>query len=97
MEIFQVEGTLVCTQRVEGLRHSSLRVLKNASGKRQVAVDPVGVNPGNWVFTASGSAARYAAESFEVLTDLTVCGIIDHWPPREEASASTDAAASAQD
>ncbi len=84
MEIFQVEGTLVCTQRVEGLRHSSLRVLKSSSGNRQVAVDPVGVNPGNWVFTASGSAARYAAESFEVLTDLTVCGIIDNWPPPED-------------
>ena len=84
MEIFQVEGTLVCTQRVDGLRHSSLRVLKSTSGKLQVAVDPVGVNPGNWVFTASGSAARYAAESFEVLTDLTVCGIIDDWPPQED-------------
>ena len=95
MEIFQVEGTLVCTQRVEGLRHSSLRVLKNASGKRQVAVDPVGVNPGNWVFTASGSAARYAAESFEVLTDLTVCGIIDNWPQPEEASDTGETAASA--
>lgn len=95
MEIFQVEGTLVCTQRVEGLRHSSLRVLKNASGKRQVAVDPVGVNPGNWVFTASGSAARYAAESFEVLTDLTVCGIIDNWPQPEETPDRTDAPAPA--
>ena len=95
MEIFQVEGTLVCTQRVEGLRHSSLRVLKSASGKLQVAVDPVGVNPGNWVFTASGSAARYAAESFEVLTDLTVCGIIDFWPPQEETTESAGASASA--
>jgi carboxysome peptide B len=95
MEIFQVQGTLVCTQRVEGLRHSSLRVLKNASGKLQVAVDPVGVNPGNWVFTASGSAARYAAESFEVLTDLTVCGIIDHWPPPGDTPESADAQASA--
>jgi ethanolamine utilization protein EutN len=84
MEIFQVEGPLVCTQRIEGLRHSSLRVLKSASGKLQVAVDPVGVRPGNWVFTASGSAARYAAESFDVLTDLTVCGIIDYWPPPED-------------
>lgn len=97
MEIFQVEGTLVCTQRIEGLRHSSLRVLKNASGKRQVAVDPVGVNPGNWVFTASGSAARYAAESFEVLTDLTVCGIIDHWPPLDETPESADVPASTGD
>jgi carboxysome peptide B len=96
MDIFQVEGTLVCTQRVAGLRHSSLRVLKSASGKRQVAVDPVGVNPGNWVFTASGSAARYAAESFEVLTDLTVCGIIDNWPPPADDDEKTDAAASGE-
>jgi carboxysome peptide B len=95
MEIFQVEGTLVCTQRVEGLMHSSLRVLKSASGKRQVAVDPVGVNPGNWVFTASGSAARYAAESFEVLTDLTVCGIIDFWPQPEGNADGNETAASA--
>ena len=95
MEIFQVEGPLVCTQRVEGLRHSSLRVLRSASGALQVAVDPVGVNPGNWVFTASGSAARYAAESFEVLTDLTVCGIIDNWPPPAETRDSADAPASA--
>lgn len=95
MEIFQVEGTLVCTQRVAGLRHSSLRVLKSTNGKLQVAVDPVGVNPGNWVFTASGSAARYAAESFEVLTDLTVCGIIDDWPPHEETPGSAGAAAPA--
>ena len=95
MEIFQVEGTLVCTQRIEGLRHSSLRVLRNASGKLQVAVDPVGVNPGNWVFTASGSAARYAAESFKVLTDLTVCGIIDYWPPQDDPPQPAAASASA--
>ena len=95
MEIHQVEGTLICTQRVAGLGHSSLRVLRNASGKLQVAVDPVGVNPGNWVFTASGSAARYAAESFDVLTDLTVCGIIDHWPPEDAIRNSADAPASA--
>jgi ethanolamine utilization protein EutN len=87
MEIHQVQGTLVCTQRVDGLMHSSLRVLRNAAGKLQVAVDPVGVNPGNWVFTASGSAARYATDSFEVLTDLTVCGIIDDWPPMDETPA----------
>lgn len=91
MEIFQVEGTLVCTQRVAGLGHSSLRILRDGRGKRQVAVDPVGVNPGNWVFTASGSAARYAADSFEVLTDLTVCGIIDDWPPEEDTQVSADA------
>jgi ethanolamine utilization protein EutN len=80
MEILQVEAPLVCTHRIEGLQHVSLRVLRNVqTGKRQVAVDPVGCREGNWVFTAMGSAARYAAGDYEVLTDLTICGIIDDW------------------
>jgi ethanolamine utilization protein EutN len=81
VEILQVESALVCTQRVDGLQAVSLRVLRSASGTRQVAVDPVGAREGNWVFTVLGSAARYAAGDFEVLTDLTIGGIIDHWEP----------------
>ena len=78
MEILKVEAPLVCTYRVSGLQKVSLRVLCNpATGKRQVAVDPVGCREGNWVFTSMGSAARYAAGDFEILTDLTICGIID--------------------
>ena len=79
MDIYQAEKTLVCTSRVPGLKQMSLRVLRNASGGKVVATDPVGVREGNWVFTASGSAARYAAGDFEVLTDLTIAGIIDNW------------------
>lgn len=79
MEILQVAEPLVCTRRVEGLRDKSLRVLRDRNGKIQVAVDPIGVRPGNWVFTSSGSAARYAAGDFRVLTDLTIAGIIDFW------------------
>jgi len=88
MEIFQVESPLVCTRRIEGLKHISLRVLRSAGGKRQVAVDPVGARYGNHVFTVSGSAARYAAGDFGVLTDLTIGGIIDRW---EEETAPVDA------
>jgi ethanolamine utilization protein EutN len=80
MEILRVEAPLVCTRRVDGLNKVSLRVLRDAAGKRQVAVDAVGAREGNWVFTVSGSAARYAAGDFSVLTDLTIGGIIDHWP-----------------
>ncbi len=79
MEILQVTSDLVCTQRVEGLYSASLRVLRDAKGKLSVAVDPVGVPPGKWVFAISGSAARYAAGDFRVLTDLTIGGIIDGW------------------
>ena len=81
MEIMQVIGSLVCTQRVAGLDHCYLRVLRTSKGKINVAVDPVGVSVGNWVFTASGSAARFACPNPEVLTDLTIGGIIDFWRP----------------
>ena len=79
MDIYQAEKTLVCTSRVPGLKQMSLRVLRNASGGKVVATDPVGVREGNWVFTASGSAARYAAGDFDIHTDLTIAGIIDNW------------------
>lgn len=79
MEIMQVEKPLACTRRVAGLRDISLRVLRDSAGKQVVAVDPVGSREGNWVFTSSGSAARFAACDFRILTDLTVAGIIDFW------------------
>ncbi len=84
MQILQVEGSLVCTSRVEGLKHSVFRIVRDDAGKRQAATDPVGAKPGDWVFLASGSAARFAAGDFEILTDLTICGVIDEWPPHDE-------------
>ena len=81
MEIMQVRSELVATRRVAGLKNMSLRVLADAKGALSVACDPVGVPPGKWVFTVSGSAARYAAGDAKVLTDLTIAGIIDHWYP----------------
>jgi len=79
MEIMRVKDELVCTRRAEGLQTASLRVLESQSGGLMVASDPVGVPIGKWVFTASGSAARWAMPNPDVMTDLTVCGIIDNW------------------
>lgn len=79
MEIWRVVDELVCTRRVPGLRAASLRVLEGQTGERMVATDPVGVPPGKWVFTALGSAARYAMPDPTTTTDLTICGIIDQW------------------
>ncbi len=81
MEIMQVVSEMVVTRRISGLKQSSLRVLADSTGKLNVATDPVGVPPGKWVFTVSGSAARYAAGDFEILTDLTIGGIVDFWEP----------------
>ena len=77
----EVMGRLVCTQRVEGLGHMHLRILRNNKGKKLVAVDPVGARQGNWVFTASGSAARFGCPDPSIQTDLTIGGIIDNWLP----------------
>ena len=79
MEIMRVKDELVCTQRVPGLKTASLRVLETQAGDLMVASDPVGVPIGKWVFTASGSAARWAMTDYEIMTDLTICGIIDNW------------------
>lgn len=84
MQILQVEGSLTCTFRIDGLKYSAFRVLRDSKGKRQVATDPVGAEEGNWVFVVSGSAARFAAGDFEILTDLCIGGIIDQWPPEPE-------------
>ena len=85
MEINQVVGTLYCTQRIEGLKHCSLQILKDRKGKLLVATDPVGVRPGNWVFTVSGSAGRLAMDDPKTMTDLAIGGIIDVWQPEQVA------------
>lgn len=90
MDILQVESALVCTRRIDGLKQTSLRVLRDAVGRRHVAVDPVGARAGNWVFTLSGSAARYAVGDYGVLTDLTIGGIIDFWEAGNEWPTTTE-------
>jgi carboxysome peptide B len=83
MEIMCVISDLVASRRIPGLSSSSLRVLADTKGKISVAVDPVGVPAGKWVFTAGGSAARIATGDKSILTDLTICGIIDNWSAEE--------------
>jgi carboxysome peptide B len=97
MQILQVEGSLVCTSRIDALKHSVFRIVRDSDGRRQVATDPVGAKPGNWVFLASGSAARYAAGDFEILTDLTIAGIIDHWPDQSDSAEASPGDARAAD
>ena len=81
MDIMRVVSDLVATRRIPGLRNASFRVLTDAKGRLSVAADPVGAPPGKWVMTVGGSAARYAAGDYRILTDLTIAGIIDHWDP----------------
>ena len=46
------------------------------SGEGEVALDPVGTRPGDFVITISTSAARHAAGDYSITTALTIGGII---------------------
>jgi carboxysome peptide A len=84
MKIFCVIDTLVATARIGGLQSHRLLVVQDRKGDKQVAVDPVGCKPGDWVIACGSSAARDAAGSKEYPSDLTIVGIIDYWD--EESS-----------
>jgi len=79
MNIQRVTSDLVATLRVPSLAEKSLRVVEDYKGNLEVALDPVGARPGDFVITISTSAARYAAGDQRITTDLTIGGIIDHW------------------
>lgn len=84
MKICQIERPLVATNRIPGMEHRHLQVVRDGS-MLQVAVDAVGCKPGDWVICVGSSAAREAAGSKEYPSDLTIVGIIDHWPPETAA------------
>jgi ethanolamine utilization protein EutN len=88
MKIFQVERTLVATARISQLENRRLLVVKERGGGRQVAVDPVGCKPGDWVIAVGSSAAKDAAGHKDYPSDLTIVGIIDYW---EETPPATPA------
>jgi ethanolamine utilization protein EutN len=79
MKIFCVEGNLVATARISNLQLHRLLVVVDRKGGKQVAVDPVGCKPGDWVIAVGSSAARDAAGSSDYPSDLTIVGIIDYW------------------
>lgn len=79
MNIHRVASDLVATHRIASLAEKSLRVVEDYKGNLEVALDPVGAKPGDFVITISTSAARYAAGDFGITSDLTIGGIIDHW------------------
>lgn len=82
MKICKVEKPLVSTNRIPGMEHKHLQVVKDGT-TLAVAVDAVGAKPGDWVICVGSSAAREAAGSKEYPSDLTIVGIIDHWEEQQ--------------
>ncbi len=79
MQIHRVVRDMVTSKRNFWLQAKSLRVVEDALGNLEVALDPIGTKPGDYVVTIGISAARIAAGNPKITTDLTIAGIIDHW------------------
>lgn len=80
MKIYIVEKTLVSTNRISTMEHKPLLIVsEKPGGTPQVAVDPVGCKPGDWVLCVGSSAARDATGIKAYPSDLTIVGIIDKW------------------
>jgi carboxysome peptide B len=79
MQIHRVVRDLVTTKRNFWLAAKSLRVVEDHKGNLEVALDPIGAKPGDFVVTIGVSAARIAAGNPKITTDLTIGGIIDRW------------------
>ncbi len=77
MQIHRVVRDLVTTKRNYWLAAKALRVVEDERGNLEVALDPVGAKPGDYVITIGISAARIAAGNPNITTDLTIGGIID--------------------
>ena len=78
MMICRVVGSIVCSCRIDGLKHTIFRLVESESGLQQAAD---GGRKSGGGFLTTGTAARFATGDYEVLTDLAVCGVIDQWPP----------------
>ncbi len=83
MMIQRVVRDLVTTKRNFWLAAKSLRVVEDHYGNLEVALDPIGCKPGDFVVTIGTSAARFATNNPMITTDLTIGGIIDHWSEEE--------------
>jgi len=83
MQIARVRGTVVCTQKLSGLRGAKLLVLEflDENGqplpRYEVAADLVGAGRDEWVLVSRGSAARVEPGQASSPIDAMVVGIID--------------------
>lgn len=90
MKIYKVDKTLVSTNRIAMMEHKPLLVVREKDGgSPQVAVDPIGCKPGDWVLCCGSSAARDATGVKGYPSDLTIVGIIDKWEGPKDADTTS--------
>ncbi len=90
MLLGEVIGTVVATQKYEGLEGTKLLLVEqlgpeaSPSGNFLVAVDAVGAGKGDIILFATGSSARNTGMTMDKPVDAVIMGIIDSWELRDK-------------
>ncbi len=85
MNLGRVVGTVVATQKeasMEGLKFMLVKHVDsegNETGGNVVAVDAIGVGPGEYVLVATGSSARQTVVTDRRPCDAVIMAIVDSW------------------
>ena len=83
MYLGQIEGTVVATQRVQGLSGAKFLLVqpldedRNPVGPKEVAVDTVQAGVGDFVYLVGSREATLALEETFVPVDAAVVAIVD--------------------
>lgn len=97
MQIARVIGTVVTTQRDPATQGWSLLLVEHLdvqnqpTGKFTVAVDALGVGPGEVVMFTSGSAARQTKMTAARPCDAVIMAVVDTWEVGGEVAYVKDA------
>ena len=92
MKIAKVVGLVISTVKEPRLEDSKLLLVEEAdqtgktSGKPYIAIDMVGVGPGELVFIVTGSSARVATGDSNTPVDTAIIGILDSLHYQDKAT-----------
>jgi microcompartment protein CcmK/EutM len=85
MNLGKVVGTVVATRKESSMDGLKLMLVKHVdtdgkdTGGQVVAVDAMGVGPGEFVLVATGSSARQTLATDKRPCDAVIMAIVDSW------------------
>ncbi|MCL2563029.1 MAG: ethanolamine utilization protein EutN [Oscillospiraceae bacterium] len=87
MRIAKVVGNVVSTVKDVSYEGYKLLIIENldGSGKREIAFDAADAGVGDTVLLiADGGGSTIVLDDKEVVADITICGVIDHYTIGDE-------------
>ena len=81
MRLAKVVGNVVSTVKDYALEGYKLLIIENldGSGKREIAFDIADAGIGDTVLVVADGGASTTLLDEEVVADITICGVVDHY------------------